>query len=106
IERGCLRQDEVGQDDLEERMKKIHKYVFSQGLTIQTFFIPQDRIILHVGPDPSTGLPAMWFQVETNSIEKEVTYIVIPTGGCPAGSQSFVGTAICGKYVWHIYRNE
>lgn len=86
-------------------MKVIYKYVLPVG-EVYTLQMPRDRALAKVGRDPLSGLPAMWFIVESDSPKQECKYKVFATGEDITGSVSHVGTAICGRYVWHVFRVE
>lgn len=83
-------------------MKHIRKYVMA--FAMEDFQIPKERSLLHVGKNTQDERPAIWFEIKTESENEKVTFEIFPTGTNPTEKHSFVGTAICGSYVWHIYK--
>lgn len=87
---------------------KVFKYTLANARGRYRFGVPGHGQIRHVGPDPSPtdhGSPAIWIEVDEDAEEQDRFFTIFPTGGAIPGGHWWVGTAICGRYVWHIYES-
>lgn len=57
----------------------------------------------HVGMDPATLEPAVWWEVDTEQPPAYRRLVALGTGAeIPPGFLP-LGTAICGPHVWHVF---
>lgn len=77
-------------------MARVFKYPILSDKTIA----PAGKVVLvdHQGGD----FPTMWVEVEDDTHNTE--YLVVGTGWELELGLEHVGSAICGQFVWHIYR--
>lgn len=81
-------------------MKTIRKYPFGQSSTV---FAPIGKVLLADYQDNGSDLPTLW--IEHDADAERVEYVIMATGAEWNESESeHVGSAICGRYVWHVYR--
>ncbi len=85
-------------------MSKIFKYVL--GNDQMTLTMPCHAQIRHVGCDPSSGFPCLWTQVSDTAVTETRRFEWFGTGhnlSDEALFGEFLGTAICGLFVWHVF---
>lgn len=81
---------------------RIFKYVVSNR--IWKLAMPTGAKILSVGADPATGNPAFWALVDDTQPKEEREFRVFGTGHeIDVPVDWYVGTAICGPFVWHVF---
>lgn len=86
--------------------KKIFKYELPTFN--DTLDFPADSRLMRVGANPANqSLPCLWVEVddELPATEKHV-FKVYGTGQVihePEEERHYVGTAICGAFVWHVF---
>lgn len=83
-------------------MITIYKYVLTAcSNTIQTHIVNK---ILFVDRDPASGHPAVWIQVDTDSPKDDFDFTIYGTGHFQGAHEKiYIGSAICGTFVWHVY---
>lgn len=65
--------------------------------------VPRHGEVVHCGPDPETGVPAVWIEVDPGAEIEMRQFVAIATGAAVPPGALHRGTAICGDYVWHVY---
>jgi hypothetical protein len=81
-------------------VRTIWKYELSTGLT--TIALPAANELRHVDSDPS-GLPSLWFEVNTTAPMVNRTFLVVGTGHDIPTEVRFVGSLKAGPFMWHVY---
>lgn len=81
-------------------MNKILKYPIDAGDIIA----PVGKVLM-VGYQGAGHLPTIWMEVPDNP-EVFAHYHTLGTGWEVPNGLVHVGSAICGQYVWHVYREE
>lgn len=87
-------------------MRTVYKYLIEPGQILQL----QYQRVVHVGLDPATATPAMWVEVNVDSMgdpdetNKSSLFRIIPTGSGIGEDCHHIGSVIQAAYVWHIYR--
>jgi len=77
-----------------------------QGPDFYGIDIPQDSRVVHVGRDPESGMPCLWMEVNTESPRVVKNFWVKGTGWGIQEDLVYIGSAICGEFVWHIYERN
>lgn len=82
-------------------MKSIHKFKLPEHGHLMA---PLGKVVLVAYEGDNSELPTVWIERDMNS--KHVPYSIVGTGEeyNPLGSEH-VGSAICGRFVWHVFRN-
>ena len=82
-------------------MKKIWKYQFpvEQDKIVQA--VPQGLIPLHVGAQ--YGDVCLWVEVYDSAPLVRQSWYIIGTGWEVPDKATYLGTAIVGSFVWHLY---
>lgn len=85
-------------------MKKIWKFVVPIGATaIMPAPVPGNGEIRHCGSDPESGDPALWIECEPGQPTNDREFFAIATGAAVPPYATFIGTAVCGPFVWHVF---
>lgn len=81
-------------------MRVIHKYEMSAyGATSA----PNGRVVL-VAQQHNQEMPTVWIEYDPSNYTF-TNYVVIGTGQQWVNDQGeHVGSAVCGPFVWHVYR--
>lgn len=89
--------------DVAMTARRIFKYPLAVTAERQTIRIPAGgRIVcLH----EQYGLPTLWAEIPASEVDRldERGFLVVATGQPIPWGYSYVGTAHCGPYVWHVY---
>ena len=85
-------------------MKAILKYELSNSLG-QNQLLPNGKVLL-VAQQHGQDLPTIWLECGTEDVL--VTYYIYATGAAihQNSNVEHVGSAVCGFFVWHIYRDK
>ena len=82
-------------------MKTIYKYPIASMETFCSIPGPGNVVLV----DTQDGFfPTVWVEVDTDKDEKAVLFRIFGTGADLPEHGEHVGSAVCGKYVWHVYR--
>jgi hypothetical protein len=81
-------------------MKSIWKYQLTINDDIQTVHMPAGARVVFVADQDEE--PTMWAEVD-GSAPTEARRFRIHGTGHPIYGSWYVGTAICGRFVWHVY---
>lgn len=82
----------------------VWKYPLEVSPKPQQIGFPLGALIRQVGVDPSEARIAIWAEVERGAERGEVrVFRVVPTGDDVPPGWIYVGTAISGPFVWHVY---
>lgn len=81
--------------------KIIYKYDFEDGPEL---IIPWSKMnVIHVAANGQT-LPTVWVEVSGDPTETGHKLHVLGTGWPVPDHLEHVGSAVCGSYVWHVYK--
>lgn len=88
-------------------MRTIWKYQLHAIPDVQEFRIPGWGGVAHVADqDHFANQVTVWCHVDTEKPNYIARFLVTGTGTpSPTSDYVFVGSAICGNYVWHVWRN-
>jgi hypothetical protein len=81
-------------------MKSIWKYPLVLSGGPQTMFMPAGARVVFVGEQ--NDRPVMWTEVGGGEPDTCRVFRIFGTGQ-PIPGGEYVGTAICGRFVWHVY---
>jgi hypothetical protein len=81
-------------------MKVIHKHELRKLLTPLHISCPAK--IIHVA-DQGFTYPTVWYETDVDGPLGLVSILVVGTGHNVPPEAAHVGSAICGKYVRHVY---
>lgn len=85
-------------------MKTIWKYQLSVNDQEQVFHIPGWGGVAHVADQADQV--TVWCHVDTEKPEYLARFLITGTGTkSPTNDFVFVGSALCGDFVWHVWRN-
>ena len=69
---------------------------------IETHIVPVGGRVLHVAGQGD--VPCVWIEVGGEvAVEEERTFQMVGTGHPVPESATYLGTAHCGPFVWHVY---
>lgn len=81
--------------------RTIWKFVVGDTLTAEL----ADPRALAVGCDPASGWPAVWVEHTPDArATHRLEWRIVGTGWTGDLPGEYVGTAICGSFVWHVYQ--
>ncbi len=81
-------------------MNTIYKYAVSVG-GATLIYIPIGATIVHVAEQD--GIPTLWAKVNTNAPLEYRSFVCIGTGQMVPNEGKYIGTAHCGRFVWHMF---
>lgn len=76
-------------------MTIIHKFQLTSA-----DFLPEGKVLL-IAQQNDSPFPYLWLEYDPD-IAVETAYRIFGTGQSPTGEH--IGSAICGDYVWHVYK--
>jgi len=83
-------------------IKTIFKYKFANG--DDTMQVDGNKVVLVTQQDPDDTYPTVWIEHGENKENFELA--VYGTGHAIPPNYEHVGSAVCGTFVWHVYRME
>ncbi len=90
-------------------MKTIWKFPIRMtiGADVYEVEMPIGAKILHVGRDPAEGIPCIWAEIGLMAPKCTRNFMIKGTGwNFEEVGLEYIGTAICGEFVWHIYERK
>lgn len=78
-------------------MKRILKYPFDRAMIEAPF----GKVLL-IAQQHDSSMPTMWLEADESNLS--AVYYIIGTGDVAPENLDHVGSAVCGEYVWHVYR--
>ena len=86
-------------------MKRIWKYNLPIKDVRGDFSIPKNSKIIHVACQ-KPHIVSFWAEVDDDN-ETELRHLVVfGTGETISRNNKYIGTALDGLYVWHLYENK
>lgn len=81
--------------------RTIHKYGLTTGINV----LPKGKVVL-VGwlNHDDDVLPTIWIEYDPNDAQHTDQYVIVGTGHSVWIDMEHVGSAICGRFVWHVYK--
>jgi hypothetical protein len=84
-------------------VKQIWKFEVPFHTEGRALAIPQGGIIRACGANPVGSAPSIWVEVDPSAILVNRLIEYYGTGQPLPSDGGYLGTALCGDYVWHIY---
>lgn len=82
--------------------REIYKYRVSVNDAWHEFEIPSPARIIHVASQ-GPGVVSLWAEIDNEGENTARSFRIYATGqGIPDGA-AYVGTALDGMFVWHVY---
>lgn len=79
----------------------IHKY----KMVGDASFAPAGKVLLVDYQGDGSELPTLWVQHDPISTPMTSYHIFATGSNVPRDGLEHVGSAICGRFVWHVYRS-
>lgn len=81
--------------------RTIHKF----PLTTVTNMLPVGKVVLvdWLNHDDDV-LPTIWIEYDPYDAQNTDQYIIVGTGHHVPTDMEHVGSAVCGRFVWHVYK--
>ncbi len=77
--------------------------IFKYPMLDHSMSAPQGRVVL-LAHQNASNLPTLWIEHAVGNDLPQANYFIHPTGQQYDGDAEFVGSVICGRYVWHVFR--
>lgn len=82
--------------------RTIWKFPLTLGQTV--VMMPKHSVLVHIAAQ--NGTVCVWAEVHTQFPEVVRRFVLIGTGHEPPIAGEYVGTAIVGEFVWHVFEED
>ncbi len=86
-------------------MRTIWKFPIARGEDGSIIEVPVSAKFAFVGIGPDSGSVAVWVDLHTDSPRVERRLRVYGTGWSIASGATYIGSAIDGPFVWHLFED-
>lgn len=81
-------------------MRVIYKYRWLRGEHLN---VPRGKVVLVNYEGNGSELPTIWIEHESPTDSRMMRLYLYGTGGKIDAGHRHVGSAVCGRFVWHVY---
>ena len=79
------------------------KVIYKYPLDLGEWRMPSHADFKPVFVHEQNGVPTLWAEVDPSTEDREYLLFVIGTGHPVPLCCEYVGSAMCGVFVWHVY---
>jgi len=85
--------------------REIYKYRVPVKDVWHDVAMPSHATIVHVACQDTPGVVSLWAEIENESASVTRSFRIYGTGQSIPDDTDYVGTALDGMFVWHVYEN-
>jgi hypothetical protein len=83
--------------------REIYKYRVQVKEIWHEVAMPSQAKIVHVACQDTSGVVSLWAEIENESASVTRSFRIYGTGQSIPDDTDYVGTALDGMFVWHVY---